>query len=410
MPDADWFTRALSIAATLYVLLSAVIITGRIRYDRRRRLYAGIARLVDASVAPPDGPELQSRVSGVLRGWPPRAIERAMAEGRGTPAALHACAAWLLERLGETRLRARAAPGASRWTRIAALRILAFARAELAWELLALAVADDDREIVMGAVVILGQIHHRRSAELLVQVLRDGRHPRSQTAVLIQACPGNIGDLLTPLLDDGDPALRYWGAVLAARHPPVRDAEERLIALAGDVEPSVRKGALDSLGAGGFLAALPVVLERLDDPVPFVRAHAARALGQLGAIDAASVLVGRLGDGDWWVRDAVKRSLVTLGRRVEPALLAHLSDDDAFARNGAAEVLQHLGTFERLLVEEANGPPDARRQAALAKLADAGGLRVWDAVLAHLPEETRRRMSATLEMLELRAAEAGARI
>ena len=409
MPDADWFARALTFAATLYVVLSAVIIAERIRYDRRRRLYARIARLVDAPVAPLDRPALQSQVSGVLRGWPLRAIERSMAEGHATGAALHACAAWLLERLGEPRLRARAAPGASRWRRIAALRILALARAEPAWELLALAVADDDPEVVMGAVVILGQIHHRRSAELLVQVLRDGRHPRSQTAVLIQACPGEIGDLLTSLLDEEDPALRYWGTVLAARHPPVRDAEERLIALAGDVEPSVRKGALDSLGAGGFLAAIPVVLKRLDDPVPFVRAHAARALGQLGVIDAASVLVGRLGDGDWWVRDAVKRSLVTLGRRVESALFAQLSDADAFARNGAAEVLQHLGTFERLLVEEAKGPPDARRQAALAKLADAGGLRVWEAVLAHLPEETRRGMSATLEMLERRAAGAEAR-
>jgi HEAT repeat protein len=409
VPAADWFARALTIAATLYLLLAAIIITGRIRYDRRRRLFAEVARLVDASAVSPGDPELQSQVSRALRGWPLRAIERAMAEGQSTGAVLQACAAWLLERVGETRLRARAAR-APRWRRIAALRILAFARAEPAWELLERALGDDDREVVRGAAVILGQIHHRRSAELLVKVLRDGRHPRSQTAVFLQACPGNIGDLLTPLFDDGDPALRYWGIVLSARHPPVRDAEERLVSLAGDVEPSVRKAALDSLGAVGFLTALPAVLKGLDDPVAFVRAHAARAAGRLGAVDAAFVLAGRLGDSDWWVRDAVKRSLVTLGPGVEPALFAHLSSDDVFARNSAAEVLQHLGTFERLLVEEAKGPPNASRQTALATLADAGGLRVWDPVLAHLPEETRQRLSATLEMLELRAGAAEARI
>jgi len=410
MPAADWFARALTGAATLYLLLAAVIIAGRIRYDRRRDLFARIARLVDASAGPPDHPELQSQITGILRSWSPRTIERVMAQGHGTSAVLHACAACLLERLGETRLRERAARGARRWRRIAALRILAFARAELAWDLLERALVDEDLEIVRGTVVILGQIHHRRSAELLVKVLRAGRHPRSQTAVFLQAYPENIGDLLTPLLDDGDPALRYWGTVLIAHHPPRRDGEVRLIALAGDVDPSVRRAALDSLGAGGFLTALPVVLKRLDDPVPFVRAHAARALGHLGAVDAASVLAGQLGDDDWWVRSAVKRSLVTLGSGVESALFAHLSSDDVFVRNGAAEVLQHLGTCERLLVEEAKGPPDARRQAALAKLADAGGRVVWDAVLAHLPEETGRRMSATLEMLRLRAATAEAQI
>jgi HEAT repeat protein len=407
---ADWIASALTIAATLYLLLAAVIIAGRIRYDRRRRLFARIARLVDdASVALPDHPELGSQVYEVLRGWKLRTVERAMAEGHGSSAVLHACAAWLVEPLGEARLRDRAARGAPRWRRIAALRILAFARAEVAWELLERALTDDDQEIVRGTAVILGQVPHRRSAELLVKVLRDARQPQSQTAVFLQAHPGNIDDLLMPLLDEDDPALRYWGAVLAARHTAARYAEERLIALADDVEPPVRKAALDSLGAIRSRAALPVVLKRLDDPVPFVRAHAARALGHLGATVAASALAERLSDSDWWVRDAVKRSLLTLGRGAERALLAHLNNDDAFARNNAAEVLQHLGTFERLLLDEAKGPPDAGRQAALVKLADAGGLRVWDVVLAHLPERTRRRRSAPLEKLGLRAAAAEVR-
>ena len=403
MPAAAWFASALIIAITLYLVCAAIIIVGRIRYDRRRRLFARITQLVDVSAAAPEDPNVQSWVSDVLRDWPLRAVELAMAEGQETGPVLRACATWLFDHVGEIQLRARAVRGTARWRRIAALRILAFAHADVAWELLESAVADDDREIVRAAVVILGQINDRRSAELLVRVLRDMRHPRSLTAVFLEACTGNLGALLTPLLSDVDPALRYWGAVLVAHHPPV-DVEERLIILAGDADPPVRRAALDSLSLGGVVTALPVVLTCLDDAVPFVRAHAARALGHLGAVETAFVLAARLSDDDWWVRDAVKGSLVRLGRSVEPALFAHLSDDDAFARNGAAEALQHLGTFERLLVEEAHGPPDARRSATLGKLADAGGLRVWAAVLAHLPEDTRRRMTVVLDALALRAA------
>ena len=409
MPTAAWFERALIVVATLYLLLAVAIIVGRVRYDRRRRLFARVARSVDAAGLPPDDPEVQLRVTRILHGWTTRAIIRAIAEGHASGTVAQACSIWILKRVGEGRLLTRAAPGVPRWKRIAALRVLALARADCAWGALEGALVDDDREVVAGAVAILGLVHDRRSAELLVQALLDGRHPRSQTAVYLQADAGNIGALLAPLFDHPAAAVRYWAAVLAATHP-TSDTEGRLVALTGDVDPLVRKAALDSLGAGGFIAALPLVLDRLDDAVPLVRAHAARALGLLGAVDAGAALARRLGDADWWVRDAAKQSLVTLGRPAESALLAHLSDDDVFARNSVAEVLQHLGTFARLLVDEAEGAPDPRREVALAKLADAGGLRVWEAVLGHLPEGARARLRATLDMLESRAAAAEARI
>jgi HEAT repeat protein len=404
MPAADWFAQALAVAAALYLLLGAIIVVGRIRYDQRRRLFGRIAELVDASAGRPDDAELQASLSRLLHGSLPLVIERGVAEAYASGPVLRACAAYVLECVGPSRLQARAGGSPRRWRRIAALRTLAFARAELAWELLDHALDDDDREIVRASVVTLGQIHERRSAELLVKALREGRHSRSQTAMCLHAFPADIGDLLTPLCVDRDPVLRYWGAVLAGRHPLRRGDEQRLITLAGDVDPRVRRAALDTLAGAGSAAAVPTILSRVNDPVPFVRAHAARALGRLGATSAAFTLAGRLGDRDWWVRDAVKRSLEALGPRVEPALLAHLYDEDVFARNGVAEVLQHLGTFERLLADEALGPSDPRRQALLAKLVDAGGLRVWDAVLAHLPEHTRRRLATYLEMLQLRAA------
>jgi HEAT repeat protein len=398
-----WLGIALRVATTVYLVLAAVIIVGRLRYDRRQRLIARIAELVAVAAAAPDYANVESSVSEVLRNWRPRAIELAMAEGHAAGAVRHACATWLFDHLGESRLRARAARGTARWKRISALRIVAFAKADAAWELLERAVSDDDREIVRAAVVILGQLPDRRSADLLVSVLSGSRHPRSLTAVFLQARAENLSALLAPLLTDLDPTLRYWAAVLVPHHPPV-DAEARLVILAGDPDPSVRRAALESLTLARFVTALPVVLKCLDDSVSFVRAHAARALGHLGDITTAPVLAARLGDDDWWVRDAVKQSLVRLGRGAEPVLFGHLSDEDGFARNGAAEALQHLGTFERLLFEEAEGPPDAHRHATLGKLADAGGLRVWGAVTAHLPDDTRRRATLVLDALARRAA------
>jgi HEAT repeat protein len=396
MPTPDWFGGALIIAVTLYVLLAAVIIVGRIRYDRRRRLFERIAASVDAAAGRSAAPGLRARV---LRASSLRAVELCVAEAHATEAVLRACAAYVLASVGTVRLVARASRHRRRWRRIAALRTLAFARADVAWALLDRALGDRDCEVVRAAVLTLGQIHERRSAELLVRALREGRHSRSATALSLHEFPSDISDLIAPLLVDRNPELRYWGAILAARHSSISDADARLATLASDVEPKVRAAALDSLGAAGFVSTVPKILARLDDPVPFVRACAAHALGQLGAIVAAAALGRRLADRDWSTRDAVKRSLEMLGNRVEPVLWAHLSDEDVFARNGAAEVLQHLGTFERLLLNEAAGPPDARRLAQLRRLADAGGRRVWDVVVMHRPEGARRRLASSVGML-----------
>lgn len=405
MPGADWLPTLLAIAAAAYVYLGALVVYGRFQFDYRRRLFHEAASLVPDASAPATPPaalvQLFSRASL-------RTLERGFSEAVLTPHARYLCARALLQRAGPTRM-ARRAEGmrARRWRRLSALRILTLARETSAWPLLAGALHDRDLDVVRGAVAILGDSADRRSAALLVAALQRGRPARSSVAIHLAAFPSDISALVAPLLDDPVAAVRYWGTMLASRFPRTPNLERRLTALASDDEAGVRRAALEGLARMGFVRSLPAVIVALDDREPFVRAHAARAAAALGGLEAAALLVARLGDTEWLVRDAVKRSLERLGPAAEGALFSGLDSDDEFAANGAAEVLQNIGTFERLLAEEAQGPPDPLRLHRLETLASAGGLRVWGAAMAGLPDATRAVLEVRLAALEHKAARDG---
>ncbi len=76
-----------------------------------------------------------------------------------------------------------------------------------------------------------------------------------------------------------------------------------------------------------------------------------------------------LGDREWWVRAAAKDALRDLAPRSLAALEGALDDEDEFARNGAAEVLQDIGVVDDL-IDSGSDP------ALLGKILVAGGLRL----------------------------------
>ncbi|MDQ3169890.1 MAG: HEAT repeat domain-containing protein [Acidobacteriota bacterium] len=405
MPGADWLPAILAIAAAAYVYLGALVVYGRLQFDYRRRLFEEAATLAlsDTDASRPPTPALARLFSRASL----RTLERGLSEAPLSAHARHLCALALLQRAGAARIEARAAGRARRWRRLSALRILTFSGAESAWPLLARALEDRDLEVVRGTVAILGDCDDLRSAVLLVTALRRGRPARSLVAIHLAAFPEDITDLVAPLLDETSPAARYWGAMLARRFPRIPDLEWRLTALVRDPDAGIRRAALEGLAVMGFVQRLPAVTAALDDAEPVVRAHAARAAARLGGTAAAALLVSRLGDKEWLVRDAIKRALEGLGPAAESALFAGLDAADEFAANGAAEVLQNIGTFERLLADEAQGPPDRQRIHRLEKLASAGGLRVWGAAMAGLPDTTREYLEARLASLERKAAHDG---
>jgi HEAT repeat protein len=148
-----------------------------------------------------------------------------------------------------------------------------------------------------------------------------------------------------------------------------------------DSDPSVRKAAIESLGAIGGAPAVDTALALLRDPVWFVRAHAARALGEMKRADLARELLPLLSDGQWWVRAATKDALLAMGKGVAETVGTLLDHPDRFARNGAAEVLQNLGILDDLAARAVAGGDDAGL-ALLRKAAAAGGAALSEGIVS----------------------------
>jgi HEAT repeat protein len=225
--------------------------------------------------------------------------------------------------------------------------VLARASDPFAVVLLERAARGADAAVANAAVASLGSLPSRHAARALVGVLRTGDSaPRSRVAAQLETFPWPVDDLVAPLLEDSDAGARYWAAKLLAR-APARYAE--VARLASDDDPAVRAAAAPALATAGDFEPLRRLVE---DDVSYVRVHALRALAGAGDDRVATTLAACLRDPDWWVRAAAKAALRHRGRSAVPALLPLLEDDDRFVRNGAAEVLQHIGVLDELLTGE----------------------------------------------------------
>lgn len=257
-----------------------------------------------------------------------------------------------------------------RWRRISALTRLARMRHPVSPHLLQHAIADPDTEVSAAAVRSLGTFRDRWAIELLVRALRDGTGQRSRIATQLEHLPPDAAWLLLPLLHDEQPAVRFWGATLIAPHPGLGESD--LIALTRDQDANVRAAAVEALGSRTGPQVAAATLALLDDPEWFVRVHAARSAAHVVGADAAESLAGLLGDRQWWVRTAAKDALRTIGSEAIPPLVAVLSSSDGFARNSAAEVLQDIGLVDHLALEDPEGP-------LLQRIYAAGGPRLQEA-------------------------------
>jgi HEAT repeat protein len=291
------------------------------------------------------------------------------------------------------------------WRRIAALRLLAYQGYSGIVPLLGHAVSDHDSEVVGAAVAILGRIPDMKAAEILVTAIKNRQYAPSRIATYIDQFPIPIAHLLRPLLHHPDAVVRYWGVMLLARHAPAPDLERDLAALTNDPAPLVRRAAVASLArmniAEGVKAAQPL----LADPVWYVRAHAARAIASAEDPEFAPLIAPLLADREWWVRTAAKDALQRMGSEVWATLVPYLDHTDAFARNGAAEVLQNIGILDSLIVlEAATTRPSPAKIEMLRKIASAGGTRMAEALLDRVDADSRARVRDLLSTLGLELA------
>lgn len=120
-------------------------------------------------------------------------------------------------------------------------------------------------------------------------------------------------DLFDALLDD-DPhrADKAYDAILFDRGEALPDLQE----LYGSAEDErLRFYAVQLMGFSEDPAAVPLVVDALEDPASAVRAEACRALEDLRARNACDALSARIEDLDVHVRRAAREAMSALGCR-----------------------------------------------------------------------------------------------
>jgi hypothetical protein len=317
----------LAVSVTTWVLLSFVLVVGRLRYERTHR---------------------DARDRALSKRQADRLVHRAEKPSRTE---------W------------------GRWRRISALQRLERARHPAVPRLLRRVLADPDPNIVAAAIRTLGDVGDDWAIELLLDALRRGEGSRSRVASELERLAPAPGPKLVALLRDATPAVRFWGATLLHAYPDL--GETTLIELTWDSDPNVRAAAVETLGSREGRAVATALTARLDDSEWFVRVHAARAAGHVVGAEAAPSITRLLADRQWWVRTAAKDALRGMGSDAVPSLLATLTHEDLFARNGAAEVLQDIGFVDFLALDNPRSP-------LLERIYDAGGERFEEAARARI--------------------------
>lgn len=409
--------QGFAVMASLWLGMSGWVVADRIRYDRRQRRLQMVERaLADPTTAALPPLERAAAVRDLLRRLPTLDAYR-MTGNVDLPAWVReVCAAHALEHIGLTRMLRDATPhrGARRkWRRISALHALVHARPDSIHALLRAALADADADVASAAASVLQRLGDQRAAEILIGGLRSARLPASRIAARLERFPIPIADQLRPLLTSPRAEARYWAVTLLRNQHDHDGLAAAIVPLVDDADAPVRKAALLTLGAMQAEEVARLATWRLTDPVPFVRGAAIHTLAQSGERSPdrarrqaiATGIAPSLADRDWSVRTSAKDALVRLGPATWRAVAAQLSSSDAFARNGAAEVLQNLGVLDWTLRGIASGVrPSDEAVDVLKRALREGGVAMADAAMLRTKAEPIPDITALLASLELEGA------
>jgi HEAT repeat protein len=165
-----------------------------------------------------------------------------------------------------------------------------------------------------------------------------------------QIGPGRAGvaPLVRALKDPSELVRGNAIASLAMIGPDAAEAVDALIPfLAAGPQRSNAAYALGSIGEAA-VAAIPALMEALDDPEPYTRNTAANALGLIGpgAADAVPAIIRMLDDPDGVARVGAANGIGLMGVAATPAvpvLLRMIEDESQDIRVAATFALQNLG-------------------------------------------------------------------
>jgi HEAT repeat protein len=403
--------------ASLWLVMSAWVVADRVRYDRQDRRLRTIERaFTDPTLEALPPIERAAAVSDLLARLPKLVVYRMTGNVGLASWVRECCAASALEQIGLDRMLRDAMPhrGSRRkWRRISALHAMVYARPDSIHALLRVALGDADADVAGAAASVLQRLGDRRAAEILIGGLRAARLPASRIAARLERFTIPIDDLLRPLLTSPRAEARYWAVTLLRKQHDHDGLAAAIIPLVDDADAPVRKAALLTLGAMQSRDVGKLASWRLTDPVPYVRSAAIQALALSGERTPdrarrqalASFIAPSLADRDWSVRAATKDALARLGPGTWRAVAAQLSSSDAFARNGAAEVLQNLGVLDWTLRGIASGVrPSDEAMDVLKRALREGGVAMADAAMLRTKAEPIPDITDLLASLELEGA------
>jgi HEAT repeat protein len=406
-----------AITSVVWLTFSCWVVSDRMAYDRRQRQLGVLHRsLADPRLADLSAGERSAFVKRLLGGMPTHVIYRMAGDDEVRAWVREECARMSLAAIGLPQMLRDATPhrGArAKWRRVSALHVLLHARPSAIHALLRVALADPDADVASAAATVLQRIGDERAAQILIEGLRTSRLPASRIAARLERFTIPLGDILRPMLGDERPESRYWAATLLRDHHDEDGLSAAIMPLVDDTDAPVRKAALLTLGAMLPQGIPRIATRRLSDSAPFVRSAAVLALAQAGERTPdrarrkalASSITPLLADREWGVRAAAKDALVRLGPGTWREVAAQLASPDAFARNGAAEVLQNLGVLDWTLRGIASGTqPTDEAVDVLRRALHEGGVAMSKAAALRSKDEPIPGVEQLLRTLQLEGA------
>jgi HEAT repeat protein len=149
-------------------------------------------------------------------------------------------------------------------------------------------------------------------------------------------------------LDDPEEDFRATCANACGRLS-ISSAVPKLTELLEDTSTNVRARACAALGALGDVRAAEKLISKTTEARWPVRAQALKALGLLGVEEHLPVVKSALKDSSWWVRTNAVEALANFGEKGIEVLFEVLHGDDHYARERAAQKLQHIGAIQKLI-------------------------------------------------------------
>lgn len=189
---------------------------------------------------------------------------------------------------------------------------------------------------------------------VLIRLLADPEPEVRLAAIDLTVRTKTVADSLAPLVRDPDPLVR----VAACRAAGELTLPAALPVLAEALPLPDAARALRKYGLGAR-AAVPRLIECLDDPNPEVRREAAKTLGKAGEVSAVEPLIRKFTDPDPVVREWAAEACGEFGPRAVaavPGLTRLLTDEAVKVRRDAVRSLGQIG------------PPAAGAAAAIEKL------------------------------------------